>query len=495
MKKITTAVLCAFVFFIFAKDSFAVDPLEALRVAYDSAKTKEARDQMYDEYVKSLQGSGIGIHATYDSFKQAIGDRRVVVLGGFSGLGYQDPEVVKSHIRDLMTKNGDGVVYVIGGTSDGIGQAYDWIPQMAKDMGLKDVKTAGITSREAARWGVAKQDYVLFVDTPPGVWEVKQGDRSLMVKVAEDAKGEMVYFKGGKVSKVEIEEGLSHGVPVTVVADPKVQANTKKVAKKLPKTADGQPRAPESVTAEELAAQDETKALTADGGGRHNLRVSSSLKAEAKPTTALGRVLGGSSSDDLSKAAAAQAKEGASKGAALRVLSEAEMDEFWKKLSSLDWEGGTLYDLKHNLSIMRRSGSSASDIAAQEAKVAAQEAKVKKIFEEVKTHIKGSEFEKLIVLAKDNPKVLEELEQALLKRDMAAIDQLLNSKAVTQALEGTYKEAKTGLMSGFLRKVKGGIFGIAAAALTINQLKDYFGDETRTSGDNPYDVSHAGVAR
>jgi hypothetical protein len=161
----------------------------------------------------------------------------VRVLGGYSGLGYQDPRAVHRHIDQLVRGNGDRAFYVIGGTKDGIGEAYDWIRASAREAGYSGVKTAGIVSREAALYpdGIAKQDYLVFVDADVGVWEVKQDGVSLMVDIAEKTGGEMIYFKGGAIAGVEIEEALARGVKVTIYATPDIQPNRERLEKKRAK--------------------------------------------------------------------------------------------------------------------------------------------------------------------------------------------------------------------------------------------------------------------
>ena len=195
--------------------------------------TREERDAKYEEYLRAHTGSDPRI-LPYESLLQEAAGRRVTVLGGYSGLGYQDPSVVQGHVDSIVRRNGDRALYVIGGTKDGIGEAYDWIRTSARKAGFRDVKTAGIVSREAARYpdGIAIQDYLVFVDTEVDVWEVKRDGLSLMVDIAERTKGEMIYFKGGAISGVEIEEALARGVKVTVFASPAIQPNRERLEKK-----------------------------------------------------------------------------------------------------------------------------------------------------------------------------------------------------------------------------------------------------------------------
>jgi hypothetical protein len=198
--------------------------------------TRTERDAKYEEYLRNHSGSEPRI-VSYDALLREAADRRVRVLGGYSGLGYQDPAAVRRHVEGIVRKTSDHALYVIGGTKDGIGEAYDWIRDSARESALSDVKTAGIVSREAALYpeGIARQDYLVFVDADVGVWEVKEDGHSLMVDIAKRTGGEMIFFKGGAIAGVEIEEALSRGVKVTVYASPEIEPNRERLEKKRSK--------------------------------------------------------------------------------------------------------------------------------------------------------------------------------------------------------------------------------------------------------------------
>ncbi len=242
-----------------------------------------ARDAMFTAYLGKLQGTGTRV-VTYDELVYNASGYKVRVLGGYSGLGYENPEVVKAYLRAQIAADGNNTMYVIGGTSDGIGAAYEWIPQIARELGFTNVKTAGIVSRNAAEWGIAKQDLVVFVDTSVDSWEVIEGGRSLMVKIAEDTHGEMIYYKGGAVSASEIGEALSRGVRVTIVTDPRIAPNAAKVAKKLVKD-------PSMVV-------DGTAELVRDAASHPTLRVIG--QPNALPLIAFERILSDQAFDILS---------------------------------------------------------------------------------------------------------------------------------------------------------------------------------------------------
>ena len=178
-------------------------------------RRRQERDEVFSGYLEELEAAGRPKVVTYDDLRRRLADYRVVVVGGFSGRGYRRPEVVRQKLRELVEARGDRSAYVIGATADGIGRAYAWIRELAAELGL-EVRTAGIVSRNGAELGVAAQDWVVFVDTPVDDWEVRVDGRSLMVSIAADTGGEMVYFGGGEVARAEIEEAVERGVPVTL---------------------------------------------------------------------------------------------------------------------------------------------------------------------------------------------------------------------------------------------------------------------------------------
>lgn len=195
--------------------------------------TLAERDAKYQEYLRNHPGKDPEI-LSYESLLDRAAGRRVKVFGGYSGLGYQDPEVVHRHVDRIVRETGDGTLYVLGGTKDGIGEAYDWIRSLARSASLGNVKTAGIVSREAALYpdGIARQDYLVFVDTELDVWEVRRDGLSLMVDVAKRTGGDMVYFKGGAISGAEIQEALDRRVKVTIYAGPDIQPSREHLDKK-----------------------------------------------------------------------------------------------------------------------------------------------------------------------------------------------------------------------------------------------------------------------
>ena len=193
---------------------------------------RAARDTSFFAYVEKLKATPTQV-VEYRGLLAAAQGRKVVVLGGYSGLGYENPPALREHIKNLMKAQGSGVLYVSGATADGIGAAYKWIPELAAELKLTDIKTAGIVSRNAWEWGIEPQDYVVFVDTAVDNWNVKVDGKSLMVDIAAQTQGQLVYFRGGAVSRTELEEALARNVRVTLVIDEATTPSQKNVAKKV----------------------------------------------------------------------------------------------------------------------------------------------------------------------------------------------------------------------------------------------------------------------
>ena len=162
---------------------------------------------------------GVPSFIGYPELLRLAADRRVVVFGGYSGLGYADPAGLSSLLRIMVEEAGDHVLYVGGATKVGIGLAYSLIPGFASELGFGDIATAGIVSRSAPPSDLAMQDCVVQVDTTPGDWSVIVGGRSLMVDIAADSGGLMVYFGGGAIARDELLEAGRRGVKAVIVDD------------------------------------------------------------------------------------------------------------------------------------------------------------------------------------------------------------------------------------------------------------------------------------
>ena len=158
-----------------------------------------------------------------------IGDRRVMVFGGFSGMGYAEPDRLDEDLRRLLLlETRLGAVVVSGATSDGIGRVYP----IAKELGIP---TYGIVSDDVAPAAIDPCcDHVLRVQDPQKTRQTLDvHGHSEMVNVAE-ANGVLYYFGGGDVAVSEVREAQERGIPV--VMDLTYEPDPAKLAAKQAKT-------------------------------------------------------------------------------------------------------------------------------------------------------------------------------------------------------------------------------------------------------------------
>lgn len=148
-----------------------------------------------------------------EQYKKLVKHRHIIVVGGYSGRGYGDPEAVRQEVRrlleSLVSEHGSNLLVVSGATAVGIGLVYE----VAKDL---EISTLGVVSELATSEELSGFcDYVLFIEDPEGSWQVKSDDGdSYLVEAARE--GQMVYFGGGEVAAMEIEEAKEKGIAVSV---------------------------------------------------------------------------------------------------------------------------------------------------------------------------------------------------------------------------------------------------------------------------------------
>jgi hypothetical protein len=164
-----------------------------------------------------------------------IGDKRPLVVGGFSGTGYADVDAaVQTWTTDLQreieTHGAQNLIVVSGATSDGIGDiAYS----IAKAHG---VDTFGIVSEEARQFGVSPYvDDVVFVPDPGKTWSTIAPDgRSYMVSAAAIYYG----YGGGEIARDELIEAQARGIPTVIYEDFEPDPASKQLLAKLAKNPD-----------------------------------------------------------------------------------------------------------------------------------------------------------------------------------------------------------------------------------------------------------------
>lgn len=175
--------------------------------------------------------------SSFEDLQSDIGNRRVIVFGGFSGLGYEDTEKLNDYIglkiKEEFDKVGSKLVVVSGATSDGIGLCYE----VAKRFGLE---TYGIVSEAGKEYGSDKHcDKTFYVPDPNNTWQVMSPEgSSYMVDVAKK-NGVLIYYGGGDVAVSEITEAKSKNIDVEI--NTSFNPNPAQVAKKQAKNPDLDP--------------------------------------------------------------------------------------------------------------------------------------------------------------------------------------------------------------------------------------------------------------
>lgn len=180
-------------------------------------------------YVKSLRGVRLDAGAralttgassedpVLNQILQKIGDKRVIVIGGYSGLGYADEAAVEQAVRaDLEQKvaahGAENLIVVGGSTSDGIG---DIGYRVAKGF---SIDTLGIVSEEARQFGASAYcDDTIYVPDPGQTWSVLAPDGlSYMVTAAADGRGAYFAYGGGDIARDELMEAQRRGIPTVI---------------------------------------------------------------------------------------------------------------------------------------------------------------------------------------------------------------------------------------------------------------------------------------
>ena len=185
----------------------------------------------------------MGNKLTEDQYKQLIQSSYPVVIGGYSGLGYEDYELVRKKLREILAplaaKHGDRLLVVSGATKHGIGVVYE----VAKEFGLP---TLGIVSECAEPEEISGCcDSVFYVSDPEETWQVTspEGD-SYFVETARH--GHLFYLGGGEVAVNEILEAKSKQMLVTIFSD--FQPNSDRVRALLEQNPEADPTPTKKIT-------------------------------------------------------------------------------------------------------------------------------------------------------------------------------------------------------------------------------------------------------
>lgn len=175
------------------------------------------------------------IYKTFEEMENKLDGKKVLVLGGYSELGYDNYDelknVISSHLAEEVQRYGkENLAIVSCATSQGIGMAYD----IAKGMGLE---TYGIVSSSGRYYPTANGcDNIFYVERPKDDWATidENGDSYLVRCAAKN--GKMVFFGGGQGTLNEIKEATEKGIEVDLHA--KFYPNKACVKNKLEKLSD-----------------------------------------------------------------------------------------------------------------------------------------------------------------------------------------------------------------------------------------------------------------
>lgn len=189
---------------------------------------RSARDSLYASFAQKMESRGTKFFSFGDLIEFARG-KKVVMLNGYVGLGYEHPESVRAALKEVMRREGEGTVYVGVGSHEGIGQVYDWIPEIARELKLSRVETAGIVSRNVANKGIAPMHAVHFVDNDVGNWRPMLGEADLQVQYLMATGGKLICFKGGEITGKVAKQALSSGLPVEILVGDSLDPNAAQV--------------------------------------------------------------------------------------------------------------------------------------------------------------------------------------------------------------------------------------------------------------------------
>ena len=152
------------------------------------------------------------VEADVAAIQSFVGGRRLLTFTGYSGAGYEQPEVMLEHATMFLRSEDPAHTLVnIGATAEGIGAVYE----VAKRMGFT---TMGIVSTRAREDDVALSrcaDRVFFVrDATWGGFDAESGRLSPTSQAMVQVSSLMVGIGGGDVARDEMLAAKELGKPV-----------------------------------------------------------------------------------------------------------------------------------------------------------------------------------------------------------------------------------------------------------------------------------------
>lgn len=138
--------------------------------------------------------------ANHIDVHQYVGSKKVLTLAGFSGTGYEHPQLMLNILEEILqTLNPNEVIVNIGATEEGIGAAY----ALAKRLGYP---TMGIVSKLAQDYDVKFSehcDYVFVVQDDCLGGKLPDGRLSPTSELMVNSTTHFVAFGGGDVTRDE----------------------------------------------------------------------------------------------------------------------------------------------------------------------------------------------------------------------------------------------------------------------------------------------------
>lgn len=160
--------------------------------------------------VDAAEDTVIGKIDAWMSAQHRAGFTDTVVVSGYSGKEYAEPEAFAEHLQKIVDRH-PKAKFVAGATKPGIGLIYDIAAKNGRP-------TLGIVSSEARSFPDDISPHcgrVIFVDDPEGTWKVlSRSGESYMLAPLEEG-GSFYAFGGGDVTVSETIEALQKGyVPI-----------------------------------------------------------------------------------------------------------------------------------------------------------------------------------------------------------------------------------------------------------------------------------------
>jgi hypothetical protein len=138
-------------------------------------------------------------------------------LFGYSGLGYEEPELLEEAVADDLRKNFDpsNTIIAIGATPYGIGRVYP----IAKELGfmtLGIVASTALGRNEDAAEGV--DEFIIVKDQGWGGFKYAQDANGLLsptTRVFVGASDSVAAYGGGSITAVTLEEMRRRNKPIS----------------------------------------------------------------------------------------------------------------------------------------------------------------------------------------------------------------------------------------------------------------------------------------